>query len=254
MLCIGTAMFGMFFFLTIFVQDVLGYSALKTGVAYLPMIAADHGDGRGQRPAGARIGARPLLLAGAAVSAAACSGCPASASTATYASGLLGPTLVTAAGLGLLFVPLSLVALTRVRDQDAGLASSLLNTGQQVGGSIGLAVLGTVAWTAVANSAQPAPRRPPWPRPGPAIRCTGPPRRSRPRSTTTRWRPGSPAGSMCRPGIMLAALVIAAIVAIRVTGARTSPAPPRPPRGSRPALSPLWSQPIHSGSRRSRIC
>ena len=70
----------------------------------------------------------------------------------TYASGLLGPMLVTATGLGLLSVPLSLVALNRVRDQDSGLASSLLSTGQVVGGAIGLAALGTVAWTAVANS------------------------------------------------------------------------------------------------------
>jgi hypothetical protein len=72
----------------------------------------------------------------------------------TYAGGLLGPSLLTATGLGLLFVPLSLVALTRVRDQDSGLASSLLNTGQQVGGAIGLAALGTVAWTAVVDSAR----------------------------------------------------------------------------------------------------
>ncbi len=60
--------------------------------------------------------------------------------------------IVTAAGMGMLFMPLTLVALSRVDDQDAGLASSLLNTGQQVGGSIGLALLGTVAWTAVANN------------------------------------------------------------------------------------------------------
>jgi hypothetical protein len=72
----------------------------------------------------------------------------------TYAGGLLGPTLVTGAGLGLLFVPLSLVSLSRVAEQDSGVASSLLNTGRQVGGSIGLAVLGTVAWTVVADSAR----------------------------------------------------------------------------------------------------
>ena len=62
--------------------------------------------------------------------------------------------LVTGVGLGLLFVPLSLVALNRVPARDTGLASSLLNTGQQVGGAIGLAALGTVAWTAVASSAR----------------------------------------------------------------------------------------------------
>src|SRR6202035_3610002 len=72
----------------------------------------------------------------------------------TYAGGLLGPMLVTAAGLGMLFMPLTLVALSRVRDRDAGLASSLPNVGQQVGGSIGLAILGTVAWTVVANTAR----------------------------------------------------------------------------------------------------
>jgi hypothetical protein len=72
----------------------------------------------------------------------------------TYAGGLLGPTLVIGAGLGLLFVPLPLVSLARVTDADTGVASSLLNAGRQVGGSIGLAVLGTVAWTVVADSAR----------------------------------------------------------------------------------------------------
>src|SRR5215475_13616414 len=69
-----------------------------------------------------------------------------------YLSGLLGPMLVTSAGLGLLFVPLSLVALSKVRNEDSGIASSLLNTGQQVGGAIGLAALGTVTWTVVSNN------------------------------------------------------------------------------------------------------
>ena len=63
----------------------------------------------------------------------------------TYAGGLLGPMLIIAAGLGLLFVPMSLVALTRVRNADTGGGVQPLNVGQQVGGSIGLAVLGAVA-------------------------------------------------------------------------------------------------------------
>src|SRR5258707_7086659 len=70
----------------------------------------------------------------------------------TYVSGLLGPMLVTSAGLGMLFVPLSLVALNKVRGEDSGVASSLLNTGQQVGGAIGLAALRTVTLTVVSNS------------------------------------------------------------------------------------------------------
>jgi len=71
----------------------------------------------------------------------------------TYTSGILGPTLIIGAGVALLFVTLSLVALNRVAEADSGVASSLLNTGQQVGGAIGLAVLGTVAWAAVAHNA-----------------------------------------------------------------------------------------------------
>src|SRR5262249_15881735 len=61
---------------------------------------------------------------------------------------------ITGAGLGLLFVPMSLVALARVAEADSGAASGLLNAGRQVGASIGLAVLGTVAWTVVANGAR----------------------------------------------------------------------------------------------------
>jgi len=99
-----------------------------------------------------RTGARPLMLAGAAVTSGGMYWFSRISVHTTYASGLLGPMLVTAAGLGLLFVPLSLVALARVRDEDSGLASSLLNAGQQAGGAIGLAALGTVVWTAVANS------------------------------------------------------------------------------------------------------
>src|SRR4029077_10586529 len=69
-----------------------------------------------------------------------------------YVGHLLGPTLVSSFGLGLVFVPLAPVALYKVAEQDSGVASSLLNTAQQVGGAIGRALLGTVAWTAVANS------------------------------------------------------------------------------------------------------
>jgi EmrB/QacA subfamily drug resistance transporter len=154
MLCIGTAMFGMFFFLTIFVQTVWGYSALKTGVSYLPMIAAIMVMAGVSAHLVTRIGARPLLLAGAAVSSGGMFWLSRINEHSTYAGGLLGPTLVTAAGLGTLFMPITLVALSRVPDRDAGLAASLPNVGQQVGGSIGLALLGTVAWTVVADTAR----------------------------------------------------------------------------------------------------
>lgn len=154
MLCVGTAMFGMFFFLTIFVQTVWGYSALKTGVAYLPMVATIMVMAGVSAQLVPRIGARPLLLAGSAIGTAGMFWLSRINEHSTYTSGLLGPLIVTAAGLGMLFMPLTLIALSKVEDRDSGLASSLLNTGQQVGGSIGLAVLGTVAWTVVADTAR----------------------------------------------------------------------------------------------------
>ncbi len=152
MLCVGTALFGMFFFLTLFLQNVWGYSALKTGIAYLPMIATVMVASGIASQLIPRIGARPLLLAGSATATGGMFWLSRINESSHYASGLLGPMLVTALGMGLLFVPISLVALAKVGDKDAGVASSLLNTGQQVGGSIGLAILGTVAWSAVANS------------------------------------------------------------------------------------------------------
>jgi hypothetical protein len=142
----------MFFFLTLFMQAVWGYSALKTGVAYLPFTAGLLVASGAAAQLVPRIGARPLLLAGSAASTGGLFWLSRISEHATYASGVLGPTLVIGAGTALLFVTLSLVALNRVAEADSGVASSLLNTGQQLGGSIGLAVLGTVAWTVVAHS------------------------------------------------------------------------------------------------------
>jgi EmrB/QacA subfamily drug resistance transporter len=152
MLCVGAAIFGMFFFLTVFMQTVWGYSALKTGVAYLPLTAMIMVASGAAAQLVARVGARPLLLAGAPTAAAGLFWLSRISENGSYLGDVLGPMLVLAIGLGLLFVPLTLVAMARVRDEESGVAASLRNTGQQVGGSIGLAVLGTVAWTVVANS------------------------------------------------------------------------------------------------------
>jgi EmrB/QacA subfamily drug resistance transporter len=151
-LCVGTALTGMFFFLTLFVQDIWGYSPLRTGIAYLPMVAALMLASMIASQLVSRIGARPLMITGAAAGAGGMFWMSRISEHSSYAGGLLGPMLVTAVGMGLVFVPMSLVSLARVADSDAGVASSLLNAGQQVGGSIGLAVLGTVAWSAVASS------------------------------------------------------------------------------------------------------
>src|SRR5438132_3264039 len=150
---VGIFIFGMFFFLTVFMQAVWGYSALKTGLAYLPFTAALFTGAGAVAQLVPRIGARPILLAGSAASTGGLYWLSRISEHATYASAVLGPTILIGAGAALLFVTLSLVALNRVAEADPGVASSLLNSGQQVGGAIGLAVLGTVAWTAVAHKA-----------------------------------------------------------------------------------------------------
>jgi EmrB/QacA subfamily drug resistance transporter len=154
MLAMGTAIFGMFVFLSLFVQDVWGYSPLRTGVSFLPVTVVMLIGSIAAATLVPRIGARPLLMAGGAAIAGGLFWLSRVGEHGTYATGLLGPGLVMGTGFGLVMVPLTLVALTRVPDADSGAAASLLNTGRQVGGSIGLAVLGTVAWTVVANSAR----------------------------------------------------------------------------------------------------
>jgi EmrB/QacA subfamily drug resistance transporter len=152
MLCIGTSMFGLFFFLTLFMYNVWGYSALKTGIAYLPMVVVIMAMAGLSTQLVPRVGARPLLIVASAIAVGGMFWLSRISEHSTYTGGLLGPLLVTAAGLGLAFMPATLVALAKVDEKDAGLASSLPNVGQQVGGSIGLAILGTVAWTLVAST------------------------------------------------------------------------------------------------------
>src|SRR6185437_2347663 len=152
MLCISTGLFGLFFFLTLFIQNVLGFCAIPAGIAYLPFaIGVVIASGLASRLV-PRIGPRPLIVVGAAAVAGGMFWYSRLTEHAGYAGQLLGPTLVSSCGLGLVFVPLALVALHNVAEQDSGVASSLLNTAQQVGGAIGLALLGTVAWTTVADS------------------------------------------------------------------------------------------------------
>jgi EmrB/QacA subfamily drug resistance transporter len=156
MLGVGAAIGGVFFFLTLFVQDVWGYSPLRAGMSFLPFTAGMLVSTVAATKLVPRTGPRPLLVTGTVLSAGGFYWLSLVTTHGTYAGELLGPALTIAAGLGLLFLPLSLVSLAGVADADSGAASSLLNVGRQVGASIGLALLGTVAWTVVANSAHAA--------------------------------------------------------------------------------------------------
>jgi EmrB/QacA subfamily drug resistance transporter len=153
MLLLGTAMFAVFFFLTIYVQTVWGYSAVKAGVSWVPfpvmLIAINIFVARYLVT---RVGVRPLLMAGPLFAGVGFMLLSRLSPTGSYWVNLLGPMMVLSVGMGLMFVPLTLMVVSHVRHDEAGAASSLLNIGQQVGGSIGLAAIGTIAWTSVAHT------------------------------------------------------------------------------------------------------
>ncbi|MHB8341600.1 MAG: MFS transporter [Mycobacteriales bacterium] len=147
MLCLGAAVFAMFFFLTQFVQNILGYSPLAAGFAFLPVsFAIAITAGVTSRLVG-RFGTRRPMTLGPLAAAGGLLWLSFLHVGSSYPTDLLPPMLLLAAGMGLSFVPLTLTAVSGVRGEDAGLASALLNTGQQIGGSLGLAVLVTVATT-----------------------------------------------------------------------------------------------------------
>jgi EmrB/QacA subfamily drug resistance transporter len=146
---IVTGMFGVFFFLTLFMQQVWHYTALQSGAAYLPMAATVVLAATFSSRAIARLGARPPLVAGTVLVAIGMGWLSRLTANGTYLHDAMPPLLTLATGLGLAFPAANLTAVAGIPDHDAGLASSLLNISQQVGGALGLAVLGTVAWSSV---------------------------------------------------------------------------------------------------------
>jgi EmrB/QacA subfamily drug resistance transporter len=144
MLCIGIALFSMFYFLTQFLQNIQGWSAVKTGVGFLPMTAGIIvAAGLTSRFVG-KTGIRLPLIVGPAMTVVGMLWISRITPTTSYLE-ILGPLVIIALGMGFVFVPLTLTAVSGVEANEAGLASALLNTMQQVGGALGLAVLATVA-------------------------------------------------------------------------------------------------------------
>ncbi|MFD9461800.1 MFS transporter [Streptomyces sp. NPDC060027] len=153
MLSLSAAIFGMFFFLTLFVQNILGFSPLKAGFAFLPVsaiIAVGAGVASNLLP---RWGPKPFMAVGAILSAVGLGWLTLTDVDSTYLGSILGPTLVFGFGMGLQFVSLTLMAVSGVQPKDTGAASGILNATQQVGGSLGLSVLVTVFGTASRNEA-----------------------------------------------------------------------------------------------------
>ena len=144
-LLVGASLFSMFFFITLYMQQVLGYSAIKAGLSYLPlalMIIVASGIAS---QLVTRIGFKPVLVAGMAFIGAALVWFSQVSVGGGFVTDILGPSLLAATGLGFAFVTTTIAAVSGVRNQESGLASGLINTSQQIGGALGLAVLATIA-------------------------------------------------------------------------------------------------------------
>jgi EmrB/QacA subfamily drug resistance transporter len=148
MLLLAAAMFGMFFFLVQFLQNSLGFSPLKAGLAFLPMTGLLFGVARLAPRLVPRFGVRAMMLTGLPFILAGMIWLTRLSTTSGYASGALGPMLLFGLGAGLVFLPLTLTILSGVRREDSGAASGMLQTAQQVGGALGMAVLVSVFGTA----------------------------------------------------------------------------------------------------------
>ncbi|MFL6117481.1 MAG: MFS transporter [Catenulispora sp.] len=150
-LLMGVGMFGVFIFLTYYLQQILGYSALKSGFAFLPFtfgVVAGAGVATRFLP---RIGPRLLMFVGFALATVGMVLFTRIGVDTSYTTHVVPAELVMAFGIGLFFVPLSSTALIGVADHDAGVASALVNTTQQIGGALGTAMLVTFATTATTN-------------------------------------------------------------------------------------------------------
>lgn len=145
MLLIGGAFFSMWYFLTLFMQDVLHYSALKTGLAFLPQSFAIIIGAQISSRLMSRTGVWPIVLSGTAVATGGFLLLSRLPLNADYATAIMLPGSAIAFALGLLFSPLAAAATSTVASHDAGLASGILSTSRQVGGSLGLAILATLA-------------------------------------------------------------------------------------------------------------
>ncbi|MFF7199509.1 MULTISPECIES: MFS transporter [unclassified Streptomyces] len=154
MLSLAAAIFGMFFFLTLFVQNVLDFSPLMAGLAFLPVsavIAVGAGLASQLLP---RFGPKPFMVTGAILAAAGLGWLTQTDIHSTYLGSILGPMLIFSLGMGMQFVSLTLMAVSGVAPAETGAASGLLNATQQVGGSLGLSILVTVFGTASRNEAE----------------------------------------------------------------------------------------------------
>jgi len=145
MFLVGSGLFAMFFFNTLYIQRVLGYGPLEAGLAFLPFTAGIMVSAGLASQFAPRVGVRPVAIVGMIVTIAGLLYLTRIQANGTYAQDVLPALLLTALGLGAVFVPLTLIATTGLDNDDQGLASGLFNTSQQIGGALGLAILSSLA-------------------------------------------------------------------------------------------------------------
>jgi EmrB/QacA subfamily drug resistance transporter len=149
---LGTALFSMFLMLTLYMQQVLHYTPMRTGVAYLAVAGTAIIWSTVAAQLVTRVGVKPVLVAGMVSLTAGLTYFTQVSVGGSYVDDLLPGFLLTGVGIGFSFVPISIAALAGVRNSEAGLASGLFNTSQQIGGALGIAALSTIATTRTDNA------------------------------------------------------------------------------------------------------
>jgi EmrB/QacA subfamily drug resistance transporter len=153
-LLLVAAIFGILFFLIQYLQGVLGYSALLAGVAFLPMAAVQFTSAKMAPKLLPKFGPKVLMITGGALITLGMLWLTRLSADSGYAVGVLGPMILVGAGTGFSFMPLNMTIVSGLPPQDAGAASGLLQAMQQIGGSLGLAILVTVFGTETRSAAQ----------------------------------------------------------------------------------------------------
>jgi|SRR5881394_81795 len=144
-LLVGASLFSMFFFISLYMQQVLGYSAIHAGLSYLPLALVIMASAGVASQLVTKLGYKPVLAAGLLFIVIGLTWFSRVSVGGGFTTDILGPSLFAAAGLGFAFVTTTIAAVSGVEESEAGLASGLINTSQQIGGALGLAVLSTLA-------------------------------------------------------------------------------------------------------------
>jgi EmrB/QacA subfamily drug resistance transporter len=146
-LLLGASLFSMFFFLSLYMQKVLGYDALKAGLSYLPLALVIIVSAGVASQLVTKLGFKPVLVAGLVMVTVGLLWFTQLPPDGVYLKNIVAPMILAAFGLGFAFVPVTIAAVSGISKDDSGLASGLINTSQQIGGALGLAVLATIANT-----------------------------------------------------------------------------------------------------------